>query len=274
MNGSTKDYKFGRKNNWRRWNWNQILHRTNGREKTEIVLYLAGPDDLDRPIAIGKGVPSRNLIAVDRVFDNVAGVRARKGYAIQADILDLLRAWPPDVQVCAVVLDLCSGLWDRERLSRLCALFMLHPSLQNAVLGCNLQRGRDAAANDVIQTLAGRPEIRWPEIQKQFGTVVGPKHRGHVFALYRAMEAAFVMSAGCEQVYPNLKLFEPAFFSYRSGVLVFDSVVMDAFTSHWESDDSGRGYWKGLSKIYPKNLDVGRNIAATLATRTRQSGGA
>jgi hypothetical protein len=73
--GATHDYDVGPKNNWRRTIWNEILRRTDGQEKEKLILYLAGPQDLDRKVALQKGVPDQNLVAIDVVMDNVTRVR-------------------------------------------------------------------------------------------------------------------------------------------------------------------------------------------------------
>jgi hypothetical protein len=68
VTGATRDYDVGRKNHWRRTIWNEILRRTAGQEKQNVVLYLAGPQDLDRTVALQKGVPDQNLVAIDVVW--------------------------------------------------------------------------------------------------------------------------------------------------------------------------------------------------------------
>ncbi len=85
MSGSSRNYKTGIKNNWRRSHWNEILRRTNGAEKRLPVIYFPGPQDLDRIVAVSKGVPTHNLIAIDLSGKNVSRVRAFDGIAIEAD---------------------------------------------------------------------------------------------------------------------------------------------------------------------------------------------
>jgi hypothetical protein len=64
--GATRDYDVGPKNHWRRTIWNEILRRTAGQEKENLILYLAGPQDLDRKVALQKGVPDQNLVAIPK----------------------------------------------------------------------------------------------------------------------------------------------------------------------------------------------------------------
>ena len=41
-----ESYKFGNKNNWRRWQWNKIMERLNKPPKDAVVVYLIGPCDI------------------------------------------------------------------------------------------------------------------------------------------------------------------------------------------------------------------------------------
>jgi hypothetical protein len=69
------NYKFGTKANWRRWQWNRIVERLAVPVRDAVVVYLAGPEDLDRPVALSKGFRPDNLIAVDRDGDVVKQLR-------------------------------------------------------------------------------------------------------------------------------------------------------------------------------------------------------
>jgi len=224
MKGHNKDYKFGPKNNWRRWFWNDVLRRTNGREKAEIILYLAGSQDLDRAV-VGRRVPDRNLIAIDRYFNNVANIRESGHYAIHADALEALRAWPVRQAVCAVVLDLCSGLWEVEELARLSMLMMAHPAFMSAVLAANFQRGRELATNKMIHV---SDQLNWDAIHRDFGINIGPKHRGFMLACSHATMASMLACGSPQETASALKCLSPSFSSYKSssGSLIFDSVVM------------------------------------------------
>jgi hypothetical protein len=77
--GATRDYDVGPKNHWRRTIWNEILRRTAGQEKEKLILFLAGPQDLDRNVALQKGVPDlrRRLTHVedDRIGTGEKGHR-------------------------------------------------------------------------------------------------------------------------------------------------------------------------------------------------------
>lgn len=71
IRGSQKNYSFGSKNHWRRTIWNEVLRRTQGRERDGYVLYLAGANNLDHAVAIEKRVPEHNLVAIDIRQSNI-----------------------------------------------------------------------------------------------------------------------------------------------------------------------------------------------------------
>jgi len=155
--------------------WNEVLARVGDRRRRHPILYLAGPADIDRDIAMQKGVLGQNLIAIDKYPANVEAIR-RRGYpSIRGRIEDVLRAWPDDWPVSAVLLDYCSGL-EPTVLVALEAMLFRRPFSGTEVV-INLQRGRDASTNShrarVGQVLLSRDK--------------NPKHRGLIVA-YSLME--------------------------------------------------------------------------------------
>jgi hypothetical protein len=52
-NGSSFNYDFGAKRNWRRWAWNRIAERVADKSNA-LCLYLPSSNDEDRPIAISR----------------------------------------------------------------------------------------------------------------------------------------------------------------------------------------------------------------------------
>lgn len=279
--GSSKDYDYGQKNNWRRAIWNEVLRRTAGREKVEPVLYLAGPDDLDRAVAISKGVPNQNLIAIDRDVSNVLAVRDRQSPAVSGDVIDVLGSWPDKTPACAVFLDFCSGLeagtWG------VYDLFERKP-LRNAVVAVNFMRGRD-------------PSLRGlRELLDQTG-LCPSKHRARQFLYSHAFEIA-VMAIEMMRGQPNpskggmihlwwpadpmvaefmrsmitteVERMEPRFLSYRSGPLVFDSAVFrptSRFIDQLHSD-GGFNAWRtrvkdALGLTVPSASDMETEVMQT-----------
>ena len=295
--GATRSYKNGQKNNWRRTRWNDVLRRTAGREKTELSLYLAGPEDIDREIAVSKGVPPQNLIAIDRFKPNSDAIRERGLPAIDADVLDILWSWPRDRKVCAVLLDYCGGL-QRDNVGVLDA-FQRKP-LRSAVMMVNFQRGRDAWSNAIRSGMSEAGLLRplwWVE-----GNDVRPmhhdtKHRAYQFLMFHALDTINA-GVGCgvgqrtkveqggttvttmcipettegREAYIRLMSLlitrmQPKFYEYRSGVLVFDSAV---FVTPWHDALDHDALDASLLERETEFKEPGlvRRLAALMAVRT------
>lgn len=302
--GSIRDYGSGVKSNWRRAIWNEVLRRTDGREKTEPILYLAGPQDLDRKIAVQKGVNPQNLVAIDHYAANVQSVRKDGGLAIDGDALDVLWSWPEDRRVCAVLLDFCSGIQYRN--ASIYDVFERRP-LSDAVIVVNFMRGRDPWSNSMRSALEAAGLLMPLWVQDKNGETVQiaePANRAYQFLLNHALETVSVVMRG-ESLVPGpdgraaityvppehpdhqrfvvvvslvLNRMRPKFYSYRSGHLVFDSAVF----SHTLAGDHPSVFDSGLEEHYRelhgkhkqyRLPDLTRKIAATLAIRTRRLAG-
>lgn len=119
MGGESFHYKFGNKNNWRRWLWNRLRDRVDWDLDGGVVLYLAGQYDLDRNVAIAKGFREHNLLAIEKNHSVAQSIRRNRTLVIQEEAETVLMSWPKHRPVQAVVLDMCCGLEDRIiRLSR------------------------------------------------------------------------------------------------------------------------------------------------------------
>ena len=303
VTGATKDYRFGPKNNWRRAVWNEVLRRTDGREKTHPILYLAGPQDLDRAVAIDKGVPTQNMIAVDLDQGNVDRVRSAGLPSIRGEILDVLWAWPNDRPVSAVMFDFCSGL--TRDVAGVYDVFMRKP-LRNAVVSVNFMRGRDAWSNKTREVL-GRSGLLVPlwRLDRRSGQMecihMDTKHRAYQFLMFHALDT--VMSAMgfgsanakdgvaqytfpepdregraepefaalCSLAYSGMS---PKLFTYRSGLLTFDSAVFQPKWNSWEKAplELQRAAEADIVEVSEKYSvpSLRRRIAAMLAVRTQR----
>lgn len=257
MSGSRKNYNFGQKNHWRRTVWNEVLRRTNGAERTRPILYLAGPNDLDRAIAISKGVPPENLIAIDRDRMNVVATRKRGHVAIESDIADVLWSWPDNRPAAAVLLDFCCGV-TRDTAGVLDAF--QRRGLADAVVMVNFMRGRDAWSNHMRQLLdaAGLLKPLWKanlDDDSDPVCILGDtKHRAFQFLMMNAWDMwCSALGKGSASVYQPAESmampyippgaeghdewvariglifsgWRPKLYSYQSGVLRFDSAVID-----------------------------------------------
>lgn len=150
-----ESYDNKTKDNVRRWQMNQVAEfvRGNGTRKTmksATMLYLCGPEDFDRPLAIERGFRNENVIAVDLSGGNVANIRKDGRLAIKCNLIDLLLQWPEDWPIKAIVADLCCGL-DNTAMALAAALFRSKAvrAAKYCAFAINLQRGRDQSSNNV-----------------------------------------------------------------------------------------------------------------------------
>jgi len=303
--GATKNYGFGQKNNWRRTIWNEVLSRTAGKEKHQPILYLAGPQDMDRQIAIEKGVPPQNLIAIDRDTANVNSVRDGKAPAIQGDIIDVLWSWPESRPACAVMLDFCCGItWD---VAGVYDAFQRKP-LRNAIVMVNFMRGRDAWSNSMREMLSEAgllvPLWRHDDASGEMVCVHSDlKHRAYQFLFWNAFDTVQAsmglgsaqsdggknryvfpepdadgnaepeMAAMVSLVYSGMR---PKLFTYQSGALRFDSAVFQSMSRYLDKaevfgvdvEEAERDI-NEFTRRYSEP-PVKRRIAATLAVRTQR----
>jgi hypothetical protein len=285
ITGSDRNYKVGPKNNWRRTVWNEILRRTNGREKTYPILYLCGPQDLDRLIATSKGVPNQNLIAVDRELRNVERVKGDGLPAIDADVTRVLKAWPLSKPVSAVSLDFCSGL-EFSLLEFGITDALVRDCYHKSVVMVNMMRGRDPSSNDYrkiserygvilsglmrtgsparfYNTLSCDPKNRAVSLAFWIaGVLVGPLLRLHSLPI----DAFDEMYRRC------MELMRPSFISYKSGHLVFDSVVFRPITLLDLQTESFGAYLPSdeVEKDISADVSIARRLNALLAVRTRR----
>lgn len=296
--GESKDYDFDVKNEWRRMIWNKVLRRTRGREKSECILYLPGSEDLDRAIAIRRGVPQDNLIAVDWERSNVNDVRRSGGAAIHGDVFDMLKAWPVRHRACALVLDFCQGFQRLEDLARLMAIQMSNGALSDAIMAINMQRGRDAESETFRAQLGSLiekhrtlpddcgmlPGDLLVSRYRQLISTIDAKHRGFLFAAWYTMNMVkglenaakidditrrlfdlFEWNSGLVWMSLLLDDVKPRFHTYRStGGMYFDSVVMNPASSFLD----GRSDHSAFIGKAPKR--VAMSTAATFAVRTRR----
>jgi hypothetical protein len=313
--GATHDYKFGQKNNWRRAMWNAVLERTVGR--VGPILYMAGPQDLDRGVALQKGVANHDLIAVDRDVRNIASLKRAARLAIDEDVLEVLRSWPRRRRVGAVMLDFNCGL-EQSLLGHpggrggLTDALVRQPYYQSAVM-LNLQRGRDASSNDVRdvfirhvfmgqpQCHAGAPPglfldqiLRHPSTKCVTPLSATHANRALQFIAHHVSALTDVLTRNRDRRAPRplptggsedqfvavvfmlLHFTVPLFFSYRSGSLIFDSVVFRPFTV-----EDFPAFGVEASGDFVDELDslivdraVARRLGALLAVRTMRAAGA
>lgn len=232
------NYKFGNKNNWRRWMWNKVKNqlknpcplmrklklisdhrRTIGDDdcympshkaiKDSIVLYLPAIDDIDRIIAVDKGFRPLNMIAVDIDDKVIKQFRKDHKLILKADIVDIILNWNGVPKLDIIVADLCCGITLKmHKLAH--ALIYSKGISEMSVIAINLMRGRD----EFVKNYRGD----------------GEKHRGKIFI--KIIKKILTYCAGLgggltEMVLTEMIIDETCVFnSYKSiNGTVMDSVV-------------------------------------------------
>lgn len=249
----TNGYKFGPKNNWRRWAWNRVVERLPSSVEDATVMYLAGEEDLDRKVAIERGFHSANLIAIDKEKKVVDKLRKKGCIVIHAGLREAMISLCSARRIANVlVADFCCGLTDTiEDIINLfiCDAGNLFPE-DGAVLVFNFMRGRDKGGITDVLSKTG---------------FNGTKHRGEMFIEYfvsqgGVMNDAFTFAAAdnrgmasksertrvytefMQMIDPSFdyeatdsvevwkkflrERMDPEFNTYKSGRIRMDSVVM------------------------------------------------
>jgi hypothetical protein len=232
-----------------------VLRRTAGRHKTEPILYMPGPEDLDRQVFAEKGVPHQNLIAIDHSRVNADSIRRRGHPSLYADIHSVIEEWPESRPCCAVLLDYCGGL-GIPTLRAMQAMLYRAP-FRRAVVMVNMKRGRDAPTNSLRALWAGVTD--------------DDKHRGMTLFLTVLGMMAAVGEPSDEQIVSRRKLLwhqmDPWRWDYRSGHQRFDSVMWSTAPAWSNTLDALLPKESGPASS-PKQAALRRRIAAMLAWRT------
>jgi hypothetical protein len=244
-------------------------------------LYLAGPQDADRAIAESKGVPRQNLVAVDWSIKNVELVKSGGVPAIQEDVVEVLRAWPMKRQVSAVLLDFCSGL-ELDTLAAV-ANVLLRPPFAQAVVMVNFMRGRDASTNEIRKSVFQHEWMQWvlenPSARHVSTMSANDKNRSAQFLSWAAgcTAASVCRCYGIDHRFLEvlrgvLSFAEPMFYSYRSGALVFDSVVYsNEIASLSVLRECGIEFSvEEVEQLIGRKHAVSRRIGALLAVRSKR----
>lgn len=267
MSGSTLNYGFGTKNNWRRWVWNRVAERVYS-PRDSICVYLPSQHDLDRPIALAKGFRPLNLIGVERDNRTLKLARSAGSLVAEGDFFDCVEAVSKSRRVDVVLADLCCGFTPAiaQRFSNM----LIAPGLNRCVFAVNLLRGRDPQSNDHRALLTKH----FPEIGK---------HRAKMFLVWcisnLVVYARGADTAACiRDINRAMSRASIAEFSYRStSGQIFDSAVLrnpfemvdlkfNEFKSSWMRHQAD--YCARTSS--PEKDAAARSVAAVMAHRTRR----
>lgn len=264
------NYKFGRKNNWRRTVWNEIARRTNNKRNSRI-LYLAGEQNLDAEVAEQKGFDRRNMIAVEMDAERMKKLRQSGVTVIHENLIEVLNSWPNNHKVDVIVADFCFGFnSDAYELYDM----LQNPALVDSVLLVNFQRGRDPSTNSLRNFL-----------DQVGGSEIINKHRGKAFAYAHAWESAQVLVTGKDSGWDkgrffksslgndprfnyffglNQKLMNCSFYSYKGSRVYMDSVLLQHIARHVPKEK--RLPYEQLEQ----SKEIKQKCIAALAVQTRR----
>jgi len=261
-----KSYRFGNKNNWRRWAWNQIKNRVDTPSK-EIVLYLADEHDLDRPVALSKGFKHYNLIAVNKDKKICEMLRAQKKIAMHGNLAALLLSWEniQTVQPTVIFADLCGTIDTAFEVMFSSLSSFVQPEVMPKVMILNMLRGREASTGmgsyfikdirahihtkDTISRARALGTLLYSLVggyYLQFNNTPKDYSENQKLAIARIMEMKIA----------------PRTFSYKS----INGCVMDSIAFSIPEEGFNLVPSKHLLNKYSKNLT--RQISANLAVRT------
>lgn len=207
------------KNRWRVDKWAAIkaFVQPFRRPKDALVLYLAGPDDLDRHVACQLGFRSRNLIAANQDEGICKTIRRAGNPVLCGRFERLLEAIPMDLSLDVIDADMCCGLdlTIAEIIAAITDYSLLKSTPGRMTVSFNLQRGRDASSN--------QERLERGEFLREVGL---QKHRG--LLAYALMHETLFENFKPD---PRWRPLRPWFSSYRSNRVTMDSVV---FAWHWQ----------------------------------------
>jgi len=102
-----KSYRNRQKKNYRGWTYNRIIERLDKKPSKAIVVYLCGPEDIDRTVASWKGFDENNMFAVDMNKKNIQTVRKGRSLAYHGNICQLI--YSLGLQIDVIHADFCCG---------------------------------------------------------------------------------------------------------------------------------------------------------------------
>ena len=281
------------KDSWRGWQWNRIMERLAMRFEIRpspaelkkaaakwTVLYLCGPDDIDRESALKRGFSNENLIAIDINSTNIDKVRESGGLGVSARLQDVIASWSDDWKLDVVVADTCHGF--SKAMSSLLMTVLFNPALSSeSVISVNMIRGHDEHTNILREGVAYiKPKQR---TESAFYQLLDELHRGKQFAV----EYVRQVNAMCEiKKIPFdgdsfiTKAMSPAFYSYHgcgNHINVMDCIIFKKGVqlTYIDALAKERVFTDNYLFIDPKStprslLKTRRKLAALKAVRTKR----
>lgn len=240
--GAIRDYSINpSKAHWRRTAWNFIRDHS---DKNGVGLALLGRQAIDLDIAKRKGIDPARIVAVER---NGAAVRElrRKGITtIHGDLLNVVRAWPLEANLNFVLADLCGPVTSSVWASLMYFLNCPFMAPGRIAFVLNALRGRESDG---------------------FGATLVGQHRG--MALWNSQPDSAAES-------DRIRGVRRYFHSYRSGRLIYDSVMAAVDDRTFEllaSGDLPGTYGEQYQALCARWVRLHWQMKSSVPMRTRRS---
>lgn len=253
MSKGIDQYKFGRKNNWRRQVWNEIKRRVKDRKNARI-LYLAGPQNADVTVAVSKGFDAANMIAVEADEVRAKALRSMGVNCVPADLNDVCFSWPSKHKVDVVVADFCQGLVGST--ASIMNAMQRYP-FQDAKLLVNMQRGRDAWSNPIRKSMQNIPHRgkQWWMLQVISFAPIDIQNKG-------GEDSAAAKKARMEME----DIFRPWYATYKGNRVYMDSVLV-SMPWHLSSNEDKKK--RHIAQLGWENQEIKKKCIAAVAVQTR-----
>jgi hypothetical protein len=283
------EYKNGQKNNWRSCAWNALASAWRSviipPYEDKVVLYLPGEKDLERQVAMRKGVKSWDLIGVERDYDIVKKLRKQGAIVIHGDLEDVLRNWVSDkVNVGVISADLQCGF--NSYVTQILDTLATSPTFTDFALLINLQRGRDEriVTQEDIEKFKKVNKVnlddtsRFYDIAMYWGAATRKERDRQILYLEMWMEEFEETGPDLpweefnrrgkylEYLTKRIKVAQGvrALQSYRSNFVKMDSLVLQYLVLPLSNE---------RSRVYERNEETEYKIRAALAVRTMRKNG-
>lgn len=224
ISGSEKDYKFGNKNNWRRWAWNRIEERIDRPRRDCKILYLAGENNLDMKEASRRGFKSQNMIAIERDKKLCRDLRKKGITTIHGDMIETIKKWGNE-KIDIVISDYCCGL-NNNVLEQIVIAFW-QPCFRDCVFSINLMRGREVVDNNFMTYFHANKRHRGLSFAGIVAACVLESTRGEDGERWFFIDAEKITEDAIN------RRAEFSYNEYKSGNLCFDSVVYKNPSREW-----------------------------------------
>ena len=261
------DFNNGRKNNNRRRIWNEITKRIFKDKKNSLVVYLPGPDDLDRKVALERGFSADNLIGLEIDKNIFSELRKNGKLVVHGNFFDVISSWPSEKLPDVIYIDKLGG-FTRDVDDLLTVLFSNKFINKEIVIAINMMHGRDKFSNYFRES-----EIKAVKHCIEYGV----KHESIELIGHRGKAAITAIKCILDYYYHSFGLstfyfhryfnesFNPVYGQYKSGkALKYDWVV---FTKPAMNES---GY---VINGLPIRNKLKRRLSALLAIRTMRING-